>query len=441
MYSGAFGVQQAQRLSWRAAFGPCPGDAENLASMGLEAAVCSLTRPSGDANLIGPAPYNKDGSPLDPVGSYSIDQLYWVDRMIRSDQQLVERLALNFHDWFSTNENGIPNMLMLTQTNVFRAHGLGSFEDLLRGMLSDAALTIFLSGEKNLAWGVNENFGRELQELFTLGANNGYTQFDVHEIARSLTGWQYINLNGDENDIANFHLDPKCHDWTDKTVYGQTGNYDWSDIATLVVHHPDHPPYFVTKLWSYFISTPPSSGDLATLAEAYAQSGFQVRPIVEAILCHPDFYNDANMVKPPAVYVVGALRARQIFVDGETWQTNCQACGQMLYNPPDVGGWDYSAWLNSNTMLGRWQTVYNVTARDAYDGDQWSSYNPTEDPDTAVQLAMQYWNNPTLRADAMTTLINFATTSVPSTPDPVSRAQRQNALRHLIGVCPDYQVC
>ncbi len=195
-------------------------------------------------------------------------------------------------------------------------------------MLSDPALILFLNGDKNVAWAVNENFGRELQELFTLGANNGYTQSDVHNVARALTGWQYVDGPGGETDMENFHIDTKCHDWTNKTIYGQTGNLDWSDVARMVVHHPDHPSFFVTKLWSYFISTPPSSSDLTALAELYASSGFQIRPVVEAILCHPDFYNDVNMVKPPAVYVVGMLRARQIFVDGETWQWNCTISGQ-----------------------------------------------------------------------------------------------------------------
>jgi hypothetical protein len=441
MYSGTFGTAQANRLLWRAGFGPRPGDAEHLASLGLQAAVCSLTRPAGPATLVGPAPYHKDGSPLDPVHVYSDDQLYWVDRMVRSDQQLVERLALNFHDWFSTNENDIPQILMLNQTNVFRAHGLGSFADIVNAMVSDPALILFLSGVKNVAWAVNENFARELQELFALGANNGYTQSDVTNVARALTGWRYVEGPGGESDMQNFHVDVKCHDWTNKTVYGQTGNWDWSDIARMVVHHPDHPRFFVSKLWSYFISTGPSASDLETLASTYASSGFQIRPVVEAILCHPDFYNDVNMVKPPVVYVAGMLRARQLFVDGETWQWNCTISGQTLYQPPDVGGWDYDSWLNSNTMLGRWQTVYLVTAHDAYDGQHWASYDATETAQQALTSALSYWNNPSLRPDAQSALLTFANAYVPAQADPVSRAQRQNALRHLIGISPDYQVC
>jgi uncharacterized protein (DUF1800 family) len=330
---------------------------------------------------------------------------------------------------------------MLQQTNAFRANGLGSFQDIVTAMVSDPALILFLSGTKNWAWAVNENFGRELQELFTLGANNGYTQQDVHEIARALTGWQYVQGPGGESDMEDFHIEAKSHDWTNKTIYGQTGNWGWSDVATMVVRHPDHPAYFVSKLWSYFITTPPSSGDLAALAQTYSSSGFQVRPVVEAILCHPDFYNDQNMVKPPVVYVVGMLKARQIFVDGETWYWNAEMAGQRLYQPPDVGGWHKNAWLNSNTMLGRWQTVYAITARDAYGGENWAGYDPTETADAAVAAALRYWNNPALRPETQAALTNFAGTYVSSSSDPVSRAQRQNALRHLIAVSPDYQVC
>ena len=443
MFSGTFGVAQATRLLWRAGFGPRPGDAENLAQLGLQAAVCSLTRPSGNANLIGPAPYNKDGSPLQPLSKQQQNALWWVDRMIRSDQQLVERLALTFHDWFATNQDDIPQILMLEQINKMRANCLGSFQDLVTAMVSDPALIIFLSGLKNVAWGVNENFGRELQELFTLGANDGYTQTDVHQISRALTGWQCVQGPDGLSDLENFYVDAKCHDWTNKTIYGQTGNFNWFDVARLVVNHPAHPEYFVSKLWSYFITTPPSSSDLSTLASAYTASGFQIRPTVEAILCHPDFYNDVNMVKPPAVYVVGLLRARQIFVDGETWDQNAGACGQILYEPPDVGGWNKTAWLNSNTMLGRWQTVYIVTARDAWGsvGWNWNSYPSPETPQQAVAAALTYWNNPQLRPDTMSALTSFASTCVSASSPPSVLAQRQNALRHMIAVSPDYQVC
>jgi hypothetical protein len=443
MFSGTFGVQQAARLLWRAGFGPKPGEAEALAQQGLQAAVTSLTRPSGTASLIGPAPYNKGGGPLDPVNWYGNDALYWIDRMIRSDQQLVERLALTFHDWFATNEDGIPRNLMLAQTDTMRANGLGSFQDMVTGMVSDPALILFLSGIKNLAWAVNENFARELQELFTLGADNGYTQTDVHEIARALTGWRYVQGPGGESDMEDFHIDQKCHDWTSKTIYGQTGNWGWADVARFVVNHPDHPAYFVSKLWSYFVTTPPSSSDLSALAAAYAASGFQIRPVVEAILCHPDFYNDATMVKPPVVYVVGMLRQRQIFVDGEYWEWQAGICGQRLYQPPDVGGWHKDEWLDSNTMLGRWQTAYLVTSRDAYDSTNWSTYNTNETPEQAVASALAYWGNPPLRQETLDALTTFATNSVSSAPDglAIACAQRMNALRHLIAVSPDYQVC
>ncbi len=121
VYQGTFGPRQAERLLWRAGFGPRPGDVDRLAAMGLDAAVLSLTRPSGTAPMDGPEP-TVDGAPLSPLDTWYGDHLYWFDRMVRSGHQLVERLALVFHDWWATTNDAVgSNELMLDQTNVFRA--------------------------------------------------------------------------------------------------------------------------------------------------------------------------------------------------------------------------------------------------------------------------------------------------------------------------------
>ena len=176
VYQGAFGPAQANRLAWRAGFGPRPGQVAQLAALDLEAAVMSFTRPTGDAPLDGPEPMNGT-SPINPAsddGAFN----YWLDRMVRSRHQLVERLALVFHDWWATRRDGVnTNAEMLNQTNIFRAHGLGSFRAMTRAVTTDPAMLQFLDGMSNRRGAVNENYGRELMELFTLGADRGaYTR-------------------------------------------------------------------------------------------------------------------------------------------------------------------------------------------------------------------------------------------------------------------------
>jgi uncharacterized protein (DUF1800 family) len=186
VYRGRFGRAEAERLLWRAGFGPRPGEADALARKGLRGAVLSLTRPPAE-RLRGPSP-RVDGKPLRPTEEWSHDHLWWLDRMVRSNRSLVERMALVWHDWFATVKDAAPERLMLGQNALFRRQALGSFEDLLLGVTRDPAMLLFLSGSDNTKWEPNENYARELMELFTLGAGRGYTERDVREHARALTG-------------------------------------------------------------------------------------------------------------------------------------------------------------------------------------------------------------------------------------------------------------
>ena len=247
---------------------PRPGDVARVAAMDLEEAVLSLTRPTGTAPMTGDAP-TVDGAPLSPLDTWYGDHLYWFDRMVRSGHQLVERLALVFHDWWATSNDSVgSNAMMLAQTNIFRAHGLGSFRDMTRAVTTDPAMLVFLNGIDNRRNAVNENYARELMELFTLGADRGaYTETDVRELARSLTGWRadWSSAEG----LHDFRYDAARWDSGSKTVFGTTGAWKWEDACRLVVEHPLHPSFFVSKLWSYFIPKPPSAGVRAKLEQLY----------------------------------------------------------------------------------------------------------------------------------------------------------------------------
>ena len=266
VYRGHFGKPQAERLLWRAGFGPRPGEAERLAKLGLEGAVHALMRPGRD-RLKGPRPHDDRGRKLSPYDRWGHDQLWWLDRMVRTTKPLHERMTLVWHDWFATSRDGVgPAKLMLRQNQLFRRVGLSSFPGLLMEVTRDPAMLLWLSGVDNEKGSPNENYARELMELFTLGADRGaYTEHDVREQARALTGFRYTWSN--KLGPVRFRFDAKRHDTGSKRIFGKRGHFDWRDSCRLCVHHRKHPSFFVTKLWGYFVPVPPSAGD-ASLARA-----------------------------------------------------------------------------------------------------------------------------------------------------------------------------
>src|SRR5919204_4694207 len=243
VYRGPFGAAQAERLLWRAGFGPKRGEAERLAKLGLRAAVRSLTRPSR-ARLVGPTPRDEKGRRLAPRDAWGHDELWWLDRMVRSSTPLVERMTLVWHDWFATSNDGVGSQkLMLGQNRLFRRHALGSFAHLVESVTKDPAMLLWLNGSDNTKWSPNENYAREMMELFTLGAGRGYTESDVRNQARALTGWR--NDWDDGVGPHNFRYDPHFHDEGAKTIFGKRGRFTWRDSAHLCVHHRNHPSFFV----------------------------------------------------------------------------------------------------------------------------------------------------------------------------------------------------
>lgn len=441
VYRGRFGRAQAERLLWRAGFGPRPGEAEALAKKGLRGAVFALTRPP-TARMIGPPARTEDGKPLRPQEEWDHDHLWWLDRMMRSNQPLVERMALVWHDWFATVKDAAPARLMLGQNALFRREALGSFEDLLIGVTRDPAMLLFLSGSDNTKWEPNENYARELMELFTLGASRGYTERDVREHARALTGWKNDWREGPGP--VNFRFDPELHDTGVKTIFGSRGRYDWRDSVELCLKHRSHPSFFVNKLWSAFVAGPPPSGTRSSLQSLYVRSGYEVRPVVEAILMHPRFYEGARIVKPPVVYIAGLLRALGRGIDTHQWGWISNLCGQVLFRPPNVAGWDEERWLDTATFRARWVAAnYAIGDERALDPD--GDYDVAEDPETAVARALAFWGRPSLSVETRRQLRAYAERCHNGIDrewqERPYRVLRQNALRMLIATSPDYFTC
>jgi Protein of unknown function (DUF1800) len=440
-------LAQAHRLLWRAGFGPTPGQAEALVGRPLQDVVFSLTRPSGAATLTGPGPVEEEGNPLDPYNAWGHDHCWWLDRMVRSDQQLVERMTFVLHDWFAnSNEKVSSQRRMLEQNELFRTMALGSFRDLFLAVTSNPAMLVFLDGISNDKNDPNENYAREMMELFSLGADRGaYTENDVREMARALTGW--TAEWSPEEGLHEFEFDPARHDKHEKTVFGKTGNWNWEDAVRLCVEHPLHASFFVTKLWGYFIPSPPSEATLAALQGLYIGSGYSIRAVLEAILQHPDFYEGPELVTPPVVYNAGLLRSIGRPIDTTSWTWLSANAGQQLFYPPNVSGWDFTRWLDTSTTKARWEMASYVTAKtypNPWPGEGQPEYSKTEDPATALASALAYWANPLLSAESEQCIAAFARSCL---KEPLAkweqspyRAMRQNALRMLIATSPDMQV-
>ncbi len=437
-YRGRFGAKQAERLLWRAGFGPNPGQSSRLADKGLKRAVYSLTRPKPrKARLKGPKPRDDDGRRLAPKDAWGHDHLWWLDRMVRTTQPLNERMALVWHDWFATGDVG-QTALNLKQNRLFRSHALGSFERLLLDVTKDPAMLAWLSGTENTKWSPNENYARELMELFTLGADAGYSETDVREQARALTGW--TNDWDESRGMINFRFEGELHDRGVKSVFGKRGRFDWTDSCRLCLRNPAHDDFFVRKLWSYFIPTDPPRKTLRTLKRMYRKKGYRVRPLVEAILMHPDLYQGPRMVKPPIVQIAGMLRARGKGVRRESWIWISEDAGQRLFSPPNVSGWDDERWLDTARIAGRWGAAANSTEQEAVDDE---GYSIEEGPKQAVRKALRFWGDPTISAATSKELLRFArgveTAATEEWQQGTYRALRQNALRMMVATSPDYQ--
>jgi len=327
---------------------------------------------------------------------------------------------------------------------LLRRNALGSFRKILTEITRDPAMLLWLSGAENTKWAPNENYAREMMELFTLGANRGYRERDVREQARALTGFR--NDWDDGVGPHNFRYDSEFHDTGRKRVFGGAGKYDWRDSVRLCLTHRKHPSFVVTKLWSYFVPGTPDRATARALCRLYVGGRYAIRPLVEAILLHPQLYEGPRMVKPPAVYIAGLLRATGQGIAEEDWTWISDMAGQMLFHPPNVAGWDESRWLDTATFRGRWVAANNALGPTALDPDPDETvYDATETPDAALAKALAFWGNPALTPTTRAALLRFANQADALTDERWKQKTypiiRQNALRILVATSPDLQTC
>jgi uncharacterized protein (DUF1800 family) len=277
--------------------------------------------------------------------------LWWANRMLRTRRPLEEKLTLFWHGHFATGENKVRDYRMMLQQNaMFRARASGSLRDLLVGILKDPAMLVYLDNGENVRTHPNENFGRELLELFTMGVGN-YTERDVREAARAFTGWS--------NDVLVFKFNAELHDDGDKTFLGHTGKFDGEDIIDIILRQPVTGEFVAAKLYRYFVREDISDAVKKALGRSFRESGYQVKPLLRRIFLSKDFYSPpsyATQIKSPVHLVVSTYKKMGL-TEVPTipdFGRMTGSLGQSLFDPPNVAGWAGGrTWITPATLLHR----------------------------------------------------------------------------------------
>lgn len=292
-------------------------------------------------------------------------QAWWVHKMLSTNQPLKEKMTLFWHGHFATGQDKVRNAFFLQQQNeVFRSMGFGKFDALTLAVAKDPAMLRYLDNDENVKDHPNENFARELMELFTMGVHGGYTEKDVQESARAFTGWTFQTKNKDIESYKNpqFVFMAKNHDTGTKTILGQVGNYDGADIVRIVTHHLSSAEFMTAKIWRYFVSEDLPESVHQDLIKTWVNSKLDIRELLRMIFTSQEFYapeNRNNLIKSPIEYVVGSLRSvnAKLMLEQElTLLGMLSAQAQIPFYPPNVKGWDGGLdWIADTTLLNRIQ--------------------------------------------------------------------------------------
>ena len=364
---------EAAHLIRRAGFGGTPEEIDDLSSRGREGAVDHLI----DFGQI-------DNSAMDSLLAASFDfsnpgdntkfnngeiRRWWFTRMVATKRQFEEKLTLFWHNHFATSRSKVQDVFMYNQNLLLRQLALDRFDNLLLKVSQDAAMLIWLDNITNVLGSANENFGRELQELFTMGIKDvvtgeqNYTEQDVKEVARAFTGWDYV-----KRAPFAFQLKTAQHDNGTKTIYGQQGNFSGEDVISIISARPATARFLTSKLFNFFVYPVSNSAtDKATIdkfSKVYLNNNHSIKELVRAIFTSDEFFSERaffSLVKQPVEFVVGAVRMLGGTYNpgtsargSNTLSTSARNMGQDLFGPPDVSGWDLNlGWVNTAAMLER----------------------------------------------------------------------------------------
>lgn len=281
---------------------------------------------------------------------------WWVTEMANTESPLTEKMVLFWHNHFTSSLKKVKQpVLLYRQNELFRKHAMGNFKALAEDISKDPAMLGYLDNFKSSKQSPNENFARELLELFTLGEGN-YTEQDIKEAARAFTGWSIDRKTGE------FMFRKRMHDTGEKVFLGKRGKLDGNDIIEIIFEQPEVATLLVTKLWKEFVSETPNKAEIDRLAKTFRANNYEMKPLMHELLMSNSFRdpdNYARLIKSPLDYIVGTLRILDIPVkDGRAAAFASAHLGQNVFDPPNVKGWLGGVeWITSSSLLTRQQLL------------------------------------------------------------------------------------
>ncbi len=357
---------QLMHLYWRAGFGCSPSEWKQRQGLSINTAVEGLfseakqSRPLSEAGLLLTNKRAKDLSPAEKkalkdrsrqlLADANVD---WVMRMaLSAESALLERMSLFWHGHFAC-ESKTP-LVAIRQLNALREHALGNFKDLVLAIARDPSMIRYLNNQQNKKRAPNENFARELLELFTLGIGH-YSEQDIKEAARAFTGWS-SNMRGE------FIFRERQHDFDSKTFMGKTGNFDGEDIIDIILEQPQAARFIVSKIYRYFVNETPDEARIQQLATQFYQSNYDIGKLMYSIFTSDWFYDAKNIgtkIKSPIELFAGIFRTLSVSeIDAKSLIYAQRVLGQTLFKPPNVAGWKGGkAWIDNATLLFRLNLV------------------------------------------------------------------------------------
>ncbi len=428
----------------RAGFGATPAELEYYQSKGYDKTLDELLHPDRVDNsnldsLI--ASQNFDFTRIDDL------KRWWLFRMCFTKRPLEEKLSLFWHGHFATSNRKVNNpYAMYLQNLSFRKFGMENFSDMLLGVSKDPAMIVWLDNQQNRKGNPNENYAREIMELFSLGIGN-YSETDIKEAAKAFTGWQTKN--------SAFFFNPNQHDSSSKSFLGKTGDLNGDDIVQIVSTQPAASKYISRKLVAFFVTDDPDPRMVEDLAAVYTKENGNTRAILKALFSHPGFKSEKAFhakIKSPAELVVGTIKTLQVQnLDGDL-TASMSRMGQSLFEPPSVKGWDGGhAWISTNTMMERFNFATRITQQkfDAMEGYISPSELVANQGLTNARGMVDYFVSVLLDGDmpepAKADLVKYVSSDftgkpIPSIPDDKLLDAKLRGLVHLIMTMPTYQL-
>ena len=356
----------------RAGFGATRDELDEHVAQGYEATVEQLLHPECapvmDEDIL--RRYHVDQNSLMLIES---SQAYWLYRIINTQRPLEEKMALFWHGLFATAYGKLNHAkAVVNQTNTFRRCGLGDFRNLLLELSRDPAMIFWLDNKDNHKDAPNENYGRELLELFSMGIGN-YTEDDVKACARAFTGWtianaDYMSVRASRDSIWphgrldwQFQYLPEDHDDTDKTFLGQTGPFNGEDVIDIICQQPATAWFVASRLYGFFVSDTPNEASIQFLADRFTETGGNIREVMRSLLLSDFFKGDEarlSKVKSPTELVAGTARLAGSYQFPEWGIVNLAMdvsfMGQEILNPPTVEGWHTGReWIDTGNLVER----------------------------------------------------------------------------------------